>query len=161
MFLNSAFDVVCQGTCQSQGQGACTNSDTECCPYFATDGACTLSCPPNFSASNTTGYTCSKYLPNHVQELFVCSVFMHAFPFLHVQIKLCVDSDLSTTECGLPCSLGYAPNPTCSNCSAEHICLVASPCENGATCNIVTSNITDYKCSCTYNHTGVNCEGLY
>ena len=84
---------------------------------------------------------------------------MHVFPCF-VCAK-CVDSDLFTTECVLPCSLGYTPNPTCSSCITEHICLVANPCENGATCNIGISNITDYKCSCTYNHTGVNCEGLY
>lgn len=65
MYLNSAFNyyTVCPTACQSQGQGACrTNSNFDCCPYFTTDGACTTSCPTNFNASNTTGYTCSKCL---------------------------------------------------------------------------------------------------
>ena len=67
---------------------------------------------------------------------------------------------LITAECVLPCTeLGYAPNPTCTACIEVHICLIGDPCENGATCNIGLTNTTDYNCSCTYNHTGLNCEG--
>ena len=47
-----------------------------------------------------------------------------------------------------------------SNCTCyeTHICLVNSPCENGATC--ILDGDTNYTCTCTGNYTGINCTGI-
>ena len=54
--------TVCNSVCQPfGGQGACKAESpvtSDCCPFFLTNGDCTLSCPTNYEASNITDYTC-------------------------------------------------------------------------------------------------------
>ena len=65
---------------------------------------------------------------------------------------------MSTIECQ-ECPLGYAAELE-NNCTCyeTHICLVNSPCENGATCNLMNGD-TNYTCTCADNFTGMNCTG--
>ena len=64
---------------------------------------------------------------------------------------------ITVIDCVLSCSPGEEANSGCTMCDPVHICLTSNPCQNGATCNIGTSN-TDYTCSCPPNYSGQTCD---
>lgn len=60
LVIITSHHAVCPSSCTSLGQGSC-RSVSDCCPFFATNGVCTSTCPDNFTASASTNYTCGNY----------------------------------------------------------------------------------------------------
>ena len=93
----------------------------------------TCSCPGNYGGDNCTGTRIK------INDMFKMFIF------------------ITVIDCVLSCSPGEEANSGCTMCDPVHICLTSNPCQNGATCNIGTTN-NDYTCSCPPNYTGQTCN---
>ena len=149
--------LVCDSSCLMMGQGGCLTL-ADCCPFYNIDGSCTTQCPANFAGTYSSNYTCGK-----CHGVCTCS-YNNTHNLILWNFKSVADEFFSIvyTECNITCQQGYSVNSSCIGCDPVHICVTGdNPCQNGGTCEIGTSNNTDYTCSCDGNYVGQSCDSKW
>ena len=135
--------LACDSACDT-GLRRCTGLFSDSCfLYFDCNGQCTsdnctVSSGPNYIATASNNFTCSK---------------------LSIIIIIII---IILLACNLTCPAGHIVNTTsCNECIFTSICDRDSPCHNGGNC-IQYLPATNYTCNCTdTGYKGVNCTGEY